>query len=99
MNETKRLYSVLNTRLEASRYLAGEKYTIADICNYAWVRYAPLALGMDLGEWPALKAWHDGIAEREAVRRGLNVPTVKSEAELSQRYRLLEQKTLALRMQ
>ncbi|CAH0021185.1 unnamed protein product [Clonostachys rhizophaga] len=95
MEETKRLYGVLNRRLTQSAWLAGDKYTIADICNYGWVRYAPLALRLDLDEFPALKKWHDAIAEREAVRKGVNVPRASSDQELMQRYRLLEQKTLA----
>ena len=73
-DETKRLYSVLETRLQASPYLAGEKFTIADVASFAWVRVAPNLLGFDLAEWPAVKKWHDGIVGREAVRRALKVP-------------------------
>lgn len=87
MNETRRLYSVLNTRLEASPYLAGSKYTIADIANYAWVRYGPIALELELDEWPALKRWHDEIYQREGVQKGLKVPKVASEDQLIARYR------------
>lgn len=74
MDETKRLYSVLESRLKESAYLAGSKYTIADIANYSWVRSAPGALEIDLAEFPTLKKWADGIAAREAVVKGANVP-------------------------
>ncbi|GIJ86482.1 hypothetical protein Asppvi_005371 [Aspergillus pseudoviridinutans] len=73
IDETKRLYSVLDSRLKESPYLAGPKYTIADIANYSWVRSGP-GLEIDLGEFPALKKWKEEIDEREAVKKGLNVP-------------------------
>ena len=73
-DETKRLYSVLESRLQQSPYLAGEKFSIADIASFAWVRIAPNLLGFDLADWPAVKRWHDGIREREAVIRALRVP-------------------------
>ncbi|SPO07394.1 related to glutathione S-transferase GstA [Cephalotrichum gorgonifer] len=86
MNETKRLYSVLNSRLECSPFLAGPKYTVADIANYAWVRYGPIALEIDLGEFPALKRWHDGIHSRDATQRGLAVPRKMTDEQLVDRY-------------
>ncbi|KAI9045301.1 glutathione S-transferase family protein [Aspergillus affinis] len=73
-DETKRLYSVLESRLQESPYLAGDKLTIADITSFAWVIVGPLALDLQLGEWPALKKWSETIAEREAVQRGLKIP-------------------------
>lgn len=88
MDETKRLYSVLESRLKESAYLAGPKYTIADIANYSWVRSAPLALEIDLAEFPALKKWADGIGARPAVVKGANVPdTGRTEAERKESYR------------
>lgn len=74
MDETKRLYSVLESRLKESPYLAGSKYTIADIASYSWVRSGPLALEIDLAPWPALKKWVDEIEKRDAVKKGLDVP-------------------------
>ncbi|KAL6689840.1 glutathione S-transferase [Trichoderma pleuroticola] len=91
------LYSVLNERLGASLWLAGHKYTIADICNYSWVRYGPIALGIDLNDFPNLKRWHDTIHGRTEVRRGINVPRVVTDEQLRERYRLMEEKTIALR--
>lgn len=72
--ETKRLYMVLNTRLEASPYIAGDKFTIADIATVFWVHVAPKFLLWDLGEWPAIKKWYDGILQRQAVQQALKVP-------------------------
>ncbi|CAI7675010.1 unnamed protein product [Penicillium palitans] len=70
IDETKRLYSVLESRLKESTYLAGSKYTIADITNYTWVRRGPQLLEIDLSEFPALKNWVDEIDKRPAVQKG-----------------------------
>lgn len=74
IEETKRLYSVLEYRLKESTYLAGSKYTIADISNYTWVRRGPQLLEIDLSEFPALKSWVDEIDKRAAVQKGADVP-------------------------
>jgi glutathione S-transferase len=72
-NETKRLYSVLEERLQNRSYLVGEKYSIADMSTFTWVRWAPWA-GVDLDAFPRLKEWCERIEEREAVKKGLRVP-------------------------
>ncbi|KAE8382509.1 glutathione S-transferase [Aspergillus bertholletiae] len=74
MDETKRLYSVLESRLKESPYLAGSKYTIADIASYTWVRRGPALLEIDLSEFPAVKRWADEIGKRAAVQKGADVP-------------------------
>ncbi|KAJ5674170.1 hypothetical protein N7462_009609 [Penicillium macrosclerotiorum] len=74
IDETKRLYSVLESRLRESPYLAGSRYTIADIANYSWVRSAPGSLEIDLSEFPALRKWADEIGKRAAVQKGVNIP-------------------------
>lgn len=74
IEETKRLYSVLESRLKESAYLAGDKYTIADIASYSWVRFGPPALELDLSEFPAVKKWADEIGKRAAVEKGANIP-------------------------
>jgi len=73
VTETKRLYSVLESRLATQPYLVGPKYTIADIANYTWVKGAE-GLDINLSEYPHLKRWHDEIAKREAVQNGSNIP-------------------------
>jgi glutathione S-transferase len=75
-NETKRLYSVLEARLQDRQYLVGKnggKYSIADMSTFTWVRWAPWA-GIQLDEFPNLKNWAEGIEGREEVRKGLKVP-------------------------
>ncbi len=71
-NEVKRLHRVLETRLAASKYLASEEYSIADIATFPWVR-SPERRGIDLADYPAVKRWHDAIAARPGVERGVQV--------------------------
>jgi len=77
LSETRRLYSVLEARLTASPYLAGPNYGIADIKTFGWVRIAGRT-GVDIDEFPKLKAWAEGIEARPAVQRGLQVPAPKA---------------------
>ena len=72
-NETRRLYAVMDKRLGAVAYLAGD-YSIADIATFPWCARHEWQ-GVDLGEFPDLKRWYDAIAARPAVRRGMAVPT------------------------
>ncbi|OJJ05540.1 hypothetical protein ASPVEDRAFT_45065 [Aspergillus versicolor CBS 583.65] len=88
IDETKRLYSVLASRLQESPYLAGSKYTIADIANYAWVQIGPAALEIDLAEWPALRRWVEDIKSREAVKKGIVIPkTDTTPEEMAERFK------------
>ena len=71
-NEVKRLHRVLDKRLDESVFLAGAEYGIADIASFPWVRN-PERRGIDLADYPAVKRWHDVIAARPAVQRGVEV--------------------------
>lgn len=71
-NEVQRLHRVLDKRLSESAYLAGEEYSIADIATFPWIRN-PDRRGINLEDYPALKRWHDAIAARPAVQRGVAV--------------------------
>ncbi|MEN9330068.1 MAG: hypothetical protein RLZZ484_1256 [Pseudomonadota bacterium] len=73
-NETKRLYGVMNKRLESSRFLAGKQYSIADMAVFPWLRNWQNQ-GIDWADYPHLKAWFDAIAARPAVQRGVQVLT------------------------
>jgi GST-like protein len=70
--EVARLHKVLNIRLSEAEYLAGEEYSIADIATFPWVRN-PDRRGIDLAAYPAVQRWHDAIAARPAVQRGVAV--------------------------
>jgi len=71
-NEAKRLYRVLDNRLGDTAYLAGDDYTIADMATFPWLR-SHENQGIDLGDFPNVKQWFEGIAARPAVVRGVAV--------------------------
>lgn len=71
-NEAKRLYGVMDRRLQASRYIACDEYTIADIAIFPWLR-SWQNQGIDWADYPRLKKWFDTIAARPAVQRGVTV--------------------------
>lgn len=71
-NEAKRLYGVMDTRLSTSKFIAGPSYSIADIAIFPWLR-SWQNQGIDWADFPHLKAWFDKIAERPAVKRGVEV--------------------------
>ena len=71
-DEVNRLFGVLNNRLYESRYLAGDEYTIADMICYPWAVLWE-AQGQDINEFTYAKRWLDELAEREAVKKGMEV--------------------------
>ncbi len=71
-NEAKRLYGVLDKRLGETRYLAGDEYSIADIAAWPWTRF-PERQGVDRNDYPNFVRWFDEIAERPAVKRGVEI--------------------------
>lgn len=71
-NEAKRLYGVLDKRLSSHPFLAGKEYSIADIAAFPWTRSAANQ-GIDWADFPHAKRWHDEIAARPAVIRGVAV--------------------------
>ncbi len=71
-NEVARLHRVLDKRLGESAYLAGPDYSIADIATFPWIRNAERR-NVDLGQYPNVRRWHDAIAARPAVQRGVAV--------------------------
>jgi GST-like protein len=70
--EVVRLHRVLEKRLAEVPFLAGEDYSIADIATFPWIRF-PDRRGIRLEDFPAVKRWHDAIAARPAVQRGVEV--------------------------
>jgi glutathione S-transferase len=48
--------AVLERALAGHRFLVGERYTVADLCLYAYTHKAPQA-GVDLAAYPAVTAW------------------------------------------
>ncbi len=72
LNETRRLYGVLNKRLADREFIAGD-YSIADMACLGWANSWERQ-GMDLAtDFPNVKRWLDGLKRRPAVERGLLV--------------------------
>lgn len=71
-NEATRIYGVINRRLKKSTFIANEKYSIADIAIYPWIR-SHANQGQKLEDYPDLKRWYEAIDARPAVQRGLQV--------------------------
>jgi GST-like protein len=67
VNETNRLYGVLDRRLADRAFVAGADYSIADMAAYPWI--VPYEKqGQTLEDFPHLKRWFTAIAERPATR-------------------------------
>ncbi len=67
VNETNRLYGVLNKRLADREFIAGD-YSIADMASYPWV--VPYKnQGQNIDDFPHLKRWLETIGARPATVR------------------------------
>ena len=67
VNETNRLYGVLNRRLADRPFVAGD-YSIADMAAYPWI--VPYKnQGQDLDNFTHLKRWFEAIQSRPATIR------------------------------
>ena len=71
-DEVNRLYGVLNNRLYDRPYLAGNTYTTADMIAFPWT-VTWQAQGQDINDFKYFKRWHEELAARPAVQRGLAV--------------------------
>lgn len=67
VNETARLYAVLNKRLADREFIAGD-YSIADIAAYPWI-VPHESQSQNLDNFPNLKRWFEAIKTRPAVIR------------------------------
>ena len=70
--ETARLYGVLNRRLEKTKYLGGDAFSIADIAAYPWA--APYNLfEMDPDQFPHAERWLDAVGQRPATLKAYDI--------------------------
>jgi glutathione S-transferase len=76
VNETRRLYGVLDKHLAASKsgFIVGDHISIADITTIGWVMSAGWA-GVEIDEFPHLKAWEEMMMRRDGVEKGRHVPS------------------------
>jgi GST-like protein len=86
VNETNRLYGVLDRRLAGRSFIAGAAYSIADMAAYPWI--VPHGKqGQDLADFPNLARWFADIGARPATERAYaraaevnTAPTVDAKA-------------------
>ena len=67
VNETARLYAVLDKRLAGREFVAGD-YSIADMACYPWI-VPHKRQNQDLDQYPNLTRWFETIRARPAVER------------------------------
>ncbi|KAK7202659.1 glutathione S-transferase [Myxozyma melibiosi] len=79
-NETRRLMTVLETRLAKqkatrnSAYLVGDHLSVADLACLGWVLFDTY-VGIESSEFPLLEKWQDEISAMPLIKKGLDVPT------------------------
>ena len=77
LTEAKRLYGVLDRRLQGREYVAGD-YSIADMAIWPWISRFEWQT-VPLHEFPNVVRWYTAIAARPAVQRGYQVPRYTQE--------------------
>ena len=68
VDETNRLYGVLDRQLEGKPFVAGEEYSVADMAIYPWI--VPYEnLGQDLNDFHHIQRWFEAVKARPATIR------------------------------
>ena len=73
INETKRIYSVMNKHLNEREFFLDWGYSIVDIAIFPWVGRCDWQT-IDLNEYKNVRRWYLDIKERPAVIRGWGIP-------------------------
>lgn len=78
-DEARRLYGVLDRQLARQQerhgpdcHVAADGYSIADMAIYPWTRSWE-AQGMDMDEFPHVRAWRERVGSRPAVVKGMEL--------------------------
>ena len=79
VEESRRLLSVLDKRLEGRDWIMGERYTIADIATFPWVRnligFYEAGNLVGISNFPNVTRVLERFLARPAVVRGLTIPS------------------------
>jgi GST-like protein len=70
--EARRIYGVLDERLGAHAFLAGDEYSVADIATWPWT-HGIERQGHDPAQYPNVVRWFAAIRARPAVQRGVRL--------------------------
>ena len=74
LGEVRRLYGVLDKRLAAAEYLAGDEFSIADIACFPWTRVAA-GHGVDIkAGYPNVVRWMSAISQRPSAKVRIDDP-------------------------
>ncbi len=71
--EARRLYRVLNERLEGREFIAGDMLSVADIATWPWASRSDWQ-DIDMHDFPNVRRWYLALAERPAFQRGYAQP-------------------------
>jgi glutathione S-transferase len=76
-NKTRRICSILEQKLRNSDsgFIVGNKFTIVDIAIWSLVAAAAWA-GIDIVEFPLVKAYYERLLTRPSIERGMNAPEI-----------------------
>jgi GST-like protein len=69
-NETRRLWGVMDKRLDDRDWIAADEFSIADIAVFPWAMRHEWQ-GISLDEFPNMKRWYEAVGSRPGVKRGL----------------------------
>jgi GST-like protein len=72
-NECRRLFEVLDNRLDGREYILGEDYSIVDMAIWPWAQGHDWG-GISTDGLDNLERWIEHVRVRPAVQRGINVP-------------------------
>jgi GST-like protein len=73
MDETRRLYSVMNRRLVDNEFFAGNEISIADFAIVGWAWRHPRHK-VELADYAHVQRWYQTMMARPGVARGFAVP-------------------------
>ena len=71
--EARRLYDVMDKRLNKNQYISGKEYSIADISIWPWTARFDWQ-EIDLNDFPNVARWYKEMIDRPAVQKGWLVP-------------------------
>ncbi len=71
-DKSEKMIRHLNTRLSHVDWVAGDKYTMADIAIYSFARTTPALRELDLAGFPALERWVKRLEGRDAVQKAIH---------------------------
>ncbi|GER15508.1 glutathione S-transferase family protein [Variovorax boronicumulans] len=76
---TEAAFSTLDGHLASHHWLAGDSYSVADIATFGWTHIARI-VDFDFSRHRHLTAWHERMAARPAVQRGIALPEPATDA-------------------